>query len=158
MAPMIAVRLACTYGPPDDQVTRRVDLQIDGSRGVAHEDGVATPFETERLWPTVRELLPPVEHLRADPPARRTPRPEREPGPGGAGRCTAMGALAVVTAPDGLATEDPEVAVRTWFATAEDLWEATPTGVLPANPGDLADRLVWDVTGALEALLREAAS
>lgn len=158
MAPMIAVRLVTTYGPADDQTTRRVDLQISGSRGVAHEDGVATPFETERLWPTVRDLLPPIEHLRADPPARRTAPPAREPGPGWAGRTRAMVALAVVSAPDGLETESPEVAVRTWFATDDDLWEATPNGVVAAVPGDLADRLVWDVTGALEALVRQVAS
>lgn len=155
---MIAVRLVTTYGSAAYQTTRRVDLEINGSRGVAHEGGVATPFETERLWPTVRELLPPIDHLRADPPTRRTTTPQREPGPGWAGRTRAMVALAVVTAADGLATESPEVGVRTWFATDEDLWEATPNGVVAAVPGDLAERLVWDVTGALEALVREAAS
>jgi hypothetical protein len=31
-----------------------------------------TPFDTERLWPTVRELLPPLDQLRADPAGRLT--------------------------------------------------------------------------------------
>lgn len=161
--PTIAVRLVSTYDPADAQATRRVDLQITGSSGVVHENGRATPFDTALIWPTVRDLLPPVGPLLADPTGRRGTAPDRTPGPGWAEQCRAMVALAVVAAPEGLDTESPQTVVRTWFATDDELWSATPlpsggTDLRLATPGDLAELLVWDVTGALEALLRESVS
>lgn len=158
-APSIALRLVTTYG----DATRRVDLQVSGSRGVVVEGGRETPFEPARLWPVVRDLLPPLDHLRADPTGRRSPTPTRRPGPGWVEECRAMVALATVVAADGLETESPEVVLRTWFATDGELWSATPrpdgsTEVRLARPGDLAELLVWDVTGALEALVQRLAS
>lgn len=138
--PSVALRIVTTY----DDVTRRVDVEITGSRGVLHEDGRVTPFETARLWPTVRELLPPLDQLRADPPAHRSAVPDRAPGPDWVEECRAM--VAIATGP----------VVRTWFATDDELWSAEPGAVRLARPGDLADLLVWDVTGALEALLGQA--
>src|SRR4051812_38193692 len=126
MAPTIAVRLVSTYDPAGDQATRRVDLEITGSRAVVHEDGRATPFDTERIWPTVRDLLPPLDQLLADPTGRRAAPPDRTPGPGWAERCRAMVALAVVAVPDGPDAESGPTVVRTWFATDDELWSATP--------------------------------
>src|SRR6478735_9123184 len=97
--PSVALRIVTTY----DDVTRRVDVQITGSRGVLLEDGQETPFETAQLWPTVRALLPPLDQLRADPPAHRSDVPDRAPGPGWAEECRAMVAIAT------------ETVVRTWF-------------------------------------------
>jgi hypothetical protein len=153
--PTIAVRVVTTY----DDATRRVDLQITGTRGVVVESGRHTPFDTERLWPTVRELLPPLDQLRADPAGRLTPVESRRPGPGWVEECRAMVAIATVAGPDGLETESPQVALRTWFATDDELWSATPrpdgsTDVRLATPGDVAELLVWDVTGALDVLVR----
>lgn len=153
--PTIAVRVVTTY----DDITRRVDLQITGTRGVAVEGGRHTPFDTEKLWPTVRELLPPLDQLRADPNGRLTSVEPRRPGPGWAEECRAMVAIATVAAPEGLETESPQVALRTWFATDDELWSATPqpdgtTDVRLATPGDVAELLVWDVTGALDLLVR----
>ena len=144
--PSVELRIVTTY----DDRTHRVDVRITGSRGVLLEDGQETPFETARLWPTVRALLPPLDQLRADPPSTREPAPDRAPGPNWVAECRAMVAIAT-------GTETNQV-VRTWFATAEELWSAEPGAVRSARPGDLADLLIWDVTGALEALVRQAAS
>lgn len=137
--PTIAIRLVSTY----DDHTRRVDLQITGSSGVVHEDGRATPFDTALIWPTVRDLLPPLDPLVADPTGRRQQLPDRDPGPDWTERCRAMVAIATVT--------ESGPVVRTWFATDDELWSAPP--LRPATPGDLAELLIWDVTGALETLL-----
>lgn len=153
--PTIAIRVVSTY----DDTTRRVDLQLTGTRGVVVENGRSTPFEVDRLWPTVRELLPPLEHLRADPTGRRTAVEPVRPGPRWAEECRAMVALAVVAGPDGFETESPQVTLRTWFATDDELWAAAPvaggaTDVHLATPGDVAELLIWDVTGAFELLVR----
>jgi hypothetical protein len=152
--PALAIRLVTTYA----DTTRRVDLQVSGGRGQAVEAGRATPFETADLWPTVRDLLPPVEPLRAAPSGlRHRVLDPRAPGPGWAEQCRAMVSLATVIG--AAADADPtSVVVRTWFATDDELWSATPlpdgtTDVRLATPGDLAELLVWDVTGALEALV-----
>jgi hypothetical protein len=151
--PQIGIRLVVAH----DDTTRRVDLQLVGSRGVAVEDGLATTFEAERLWPTVRNVLPEIEHLRADPHGLPSPDPERAPGEGWDQQCRAMVSVAVASLPGG------EVALRTWFATDTELWSATPlpdghTDLRLAAPGAVADLLIWDVTGALEVLVAEVAS
>lgn len=141
--PSVELRLVTTY----DDVTRRVDIRITGSRSVLlDEAGQSTEFPTVELWPTVRELLPPLDQLRADPPSHRAAAPDRVPGPGWAEECRAMVAIATGTV------------VRTWFATDDELWSAEPGAVRLARSGDLADLLVWDVTGALEALVGQAVS
>ena len=155
--PQLGIRLVSAYG----EQTRRVDFQLVGSRGVAVEDGMATTFEAGRLWPTVREVLPDLEHLRADPAGRPSPDPERVPGEGWDAQCRAMVSLAVVALPAGEDATPPEVVIRTWFATDDELWSATPlpdgrTDIRLAAPGAVADLLIWDVTGALEALVAEA--
>jgi hypothetical protein len=156
--PQLGIRLVTAY----DDRTRRVDLQLLGSRGVAVEDGLATTFEAGRLWPTVRAVLPPLDQLTADPAGLPSPDPDRLPEPGWDQRCRAMVSLAVVALAAG--TTEPEVVVRTWFATDDgELWSATPlpdgsTDIRLAAPGAVADLLIWDVTGALEALVAEAAS
>lgn len=146
--PAVALRLVTTY----DDRTRRVDIALGGAESVAVEDGVATTFPTERLWPVVRELLPPVQQLTADP--RGRPAPERrDPGPGFAEDCRAFVALATVV--------DERVSVRTWLATDDELWSVEAradgtTDLRPAAEGAVADLLVWDVTAALEVLVADA--
>ncbi len=158
--PMVGIRLVSAY----DEQTRRVDLQLIGTRGVAVEDGLATTFEAARLWPTVRDLLPPLDQLRADPAGHPAIEPARVPGPGWDEQCRAMVSLAIVAAPGGADAAEPGVAVRTWFATEDGgLWSATPmpdgsTDIRLAPAGALADLLIWDVTGALEALVAGVAS
>src|SRR5262245_14165993 len=120
MAPTVVLRIVTSY----DDVRRRVDVEITGSRAVLHEDGRATPFETERLWPVVRELMPPLDQLRADPPRHRSPAPAVAPGEDWANRCRALVVIAV--APRGLENESPEPVLRTWFATDDEIWAATP--------------------------------
>lgn len=142
--PALLLRIVSTYA----DASRRVDVEITGGHGVVHEDGRATPFETERLWPTVRELLPPLDQLRADPSPHLASPPDRLPGPGWAEDCRAMVAIATVT--------EAGTVVRTWFATDDDLWAASPGVVRAARPGELAELLVWDVTGALETLVGQA--
>ncbi len=163
---MVGIRLVTAQG----ETTRRIDLQLVGSRGLAVEDGLATTFEAVRLWPTIRDLLPPLDQLIADPAGRRPPEPAQVPGPGWDRQCRAMVSLAVVATGGGEAAEQASdtasvpVVVRTWFATEEGgLWSATPlpdgsTDIRRASEGALADLLIWDVTGALEALVARAAS
>jgi hypothetical protein len=143
--PAIAVRLVTTVG----ETTRRVDVAIAGEESVAVEDGATTVFPTARLWPVVRELLPPLPHVQADPAGRVLPEP-REPGPDFVEQCRAFVAVTTVV--------DESVTVRSWLATDDELWSVTPqpdgsTVVRPAADGAIADLLVWDVTAALEALL-----
>lgn len=146
--PPVAIRVVTTF----EDRTRRIDLALGGEQSVAIEDGVATAFPTVRLWPVVRDLLPPVGHLRADP-RGRPPLEPRLPGPGFVEDCRAFVALTVVT-------DDPAdvPSVRSWLATDDELWAVTPlpdgtNHVVPAPPGALADLLVWDVTAALESLM-----
>lgn len=147
-APTVALRLVTTY----DDTTRRIDIALAGPESVAVEDGVSTTFPTERLWPVVRGLLPPVPQLTADPEGRPATE-HRDPGPGFADDCRAFVALATVV--------DDRVTVRTWLATDDELWSVTPrtdgtTDVRPAPDGAVADLLVWDVTAALEVLVAQA--
>jgi hypothetical protein len=158
---MVGIRLVTAHG----ETTRRIDLQLTGSRGLAVEDGLATTFEAGRLWPTIRDLLPPMEQLTADPAGRPAPEPAQLPGPGWDRQCRAMVSLAVVTTSGGEGDEGRgPVVVRTWFASEDGgLWSATPlpdgsTDIRRAAEGALADLLIWDVTGALEALVARAAS
>ncbi len=168
--PAVGIRLVAAHG----ETTRRVDLQLVGTRGLAVEDGLATPFEAARLWPTVRGLLPPLDQLVAEPAGHPAVEPARRPGTGWDEQCRAMVSLAVVADPGATDTGDtgaagaadaaPSVVVRTWFATEDGgLWSATPlpdgsTDIRLAPEGALADLLIWDVTGALEALVARAAS
>lgn len=146
--PAVALRLVTTY----DDRTRRVDIALAGRESVVVEDGETTSFPTERLWPVVRELLPPMHQLTADPEGRPAT-DNRDPGPDFAEDCRAFVALATVV--------DEQVSVRTWLATDEELWSVTPqadgtTDISPAPDGAVADLLVWDVTAALEVLVAEA--
>ncbi|MCW2791284.1 MAG: hypothetical protein JWO76_382 [Nocardioides sp.] len=149
--PRVALRLVTTY----DDTTRRIDLQLRGSQGVVVENGVATPFPTDRLWPVVRELLPPLDLLRTAP----TGRPldgGQAPGPGFVEDCRAMAVLATVVGDD---ERDEHVAVRTWLTTDDELWRVTPhadgtSDVRSAPAGSVAELLIWDVTAAMEALVR----
>lgn len=146
--PAVALRLVTTY----DDRTRRVDIALAGQESVKVEDGEATRFPTERLWPVVRELLPPMHQLQADPEGRPAT-DDRDPGPGFADDCRAFVALATVV--------EEKVSVRTWLATDEELWSVTPqsdgtTAISPAPDGAVADLLVWDVTAALEELVSQA--
>jgi hypothetical protein len=159
---MVGIRLVSAHG----DTTRRIDLQLVGSRGLAVEDGLATTFEAAQLWPTVRALLPPLDQLTADPAGRRTTGPAQVPGPGWDRQCRAMVSLAVVATAGDEAAEQVRhpVVVRTWFATEDGgLWSATPlpdgsTDIRRAPEGALADLLIWDVTGAFEALVSGLAS
>lgn len=154
--PQVGIRLVTTY----DDTTRRIDLGLRGSQGVLVQDGVATPFPVERLWPTVRDLLPPLDQLRADPPQQRT-KPGGPPGDTFVDDCRAAVVLATVVGDD---TTSEQVAIRTWFATEDALFSATPhpggNDVREAVAGSLAELLIWDVTAAMETLVRvlEAAS
>lgn len=146
--PAVALRLVTTY----DDTTRRVDIALSGRESVAVEDGRSRTFPTERLWPVVRELLPPIDHLQADPEGKPSTE-DREPGPTFVDDCRAFVALATVI--------DKRVSVRTWLATDEELWAVTPqpdgsSDISPAPDGAVADLLVWDVTSALETLVRRA--
>ena len=149
--PTVALRVAVTNAAH----TRRVDIELAGSQSVAVEDGVATTFPTDLLWPTVRELLPLLAHLRADP--RGAPAPEpREPGPGFVEACVASVVIATVV---GEGERLGSVVVRSWLATDDELWsvEQHPDGTATLRPhpdGAVADLLVWDVTGAMETLVR----
>ncbi|WP_134767861.1 hypothetical protein [Nocardioides sp. 1609] len=143
--PAVALRLVTTYADR----TRRVDIALAAEESVAIEDGEATTFPTERLWPVVRSMLPPIDRLTADPEGRPATGSHR-PGPTFADDCRAFVALATVV--------DEGVSVRTWLATDDDLWSVTPqpdgsNDISPAPDGAVADLLVWDVTAALETLV-----
>lgn len=142
--PAVGLRLVVKH----DDSTRRVDVALSGTQAVLVEDGVETPFETSQLWPVLRDLLPAFDHLRANPRGRPVP-PTREAPAGFAESCRAFVSIATVT------TADDDVAVRSWLATDDELWAIGPdgAGVRPAAEGELADLLVWDVTGAFETLL-----
>ena len=149
--PTVALRVVVTY----DGSTRRVDLELGGAQSVAVEDGTVTPFPTEQLWPTVRELLPPLDHLRADPHGA-TATDDRRPGPTFVEDCVASVVIATVV---GEGDRIGSVAVRSWLATETELWSVTQHGdgsttVTVAPEGALADLVIWDVTGALETLVR----
>lgn len=149
--PTVALRVVVTY----DGSTRRVDLELGGAQSVAVEDGTVTPFPTEQLWPTVRELLPPLDHLRADP-RGATATDDRRPGPTFVEDCVASVVIATVV---GEGDRIGSVAVRSWLATETELWSVTQHGdgsttVTVAPEGALADLVIWDVTGALETLVR----
>lgn len=149
--PTVALRVVVTY----DGSTRRVDLELGGVESVMVEDGIAAPFPTEQLWPTIRELLPPLDHLRADPRGATT-HEERGPGPTFAADCVASVVIATVV---GEGEQVGSVAVRSWLATPTELWSVTQHGdgtttVAAAPDGAVADLVIWDVTGALETLVR----
>jgi hypothetical protein len=152
--PLIAVRVAVTVG----EKTERVDIEIAGSRAVAREGETSTTFETRNLWPAVRDLLPKVGGLRADPHGTPQRDDAPRPGPTWVDDCRAVVNVATVAAPYGTASEEARTVVRTWFATRDQLWSATPrpdgtTDVRLAPEGSLADLLLWDVTGAMDALV-----
>ncbi len=155
-APLLAVRLVTTY----DDATRRLDLGVGPRESVLVDAddprGPTTTFATERLWSVVRDLLPPLDLLRATPAGTAWPPPTEPP----ATFATDARAFVAVTTVTG-----DQVVLRSWFATDDTLWSlevepATPPGsvtrLLPAAPGALADLFVWDVTAALERLAREA--
>lgn len=149
--PTVALRVVVTY----DDTTRRVDLELGGAESVAVEDGTVTTFPTEQLWPTIRELMPPLDHLRADP-RGATMAEERHPGPTFVDDCVASVVIATVV---GEGDQIGSVAVRSWLATATELWSVTQHGdgtttVTAAPDGAVADLVIWDVTGALETLVR----
>jgi hypothetical protein len=140
---LVALRVVVTT----DAGTRRAEVQLRGTRAVLVEDDAATPFETERLWPVVRDLLPDLDHVRADP--RGAVAPRRQPGPTFVEDCVAS--VVVETSAAGEPT-----AVRSWLATGAELWEDTGSGVRGAAPGAIGDALIWDVTGAFERLVKAA--
>lgn len=155
--PRVALRLVTTH----DDRTRRIDVVVQGQTSALLEGGEQTLFSTERLWPVLREQLPPLDVLRAAPRGQLLREP-RVPGAGFVEACRAHVSLATLVAtgpePDA-ASEVAEVALRSWLATDDELWSvvATPDGgtqVLAAPPGALADHLVWDVTAAMETLVR----
>ena len=157
---MVGIRLVTAHG----ETTRRIDLQLVGSRGLAVEDGLATTFEAARLWPTVRDLLPPLDQLTADPAGRRTTEPAQVPGPGWDRQCRAMVSLAVVAPGGGGRGEQDRrrrphlVRHRGRRAVVGHALLDGSTDIRRAPEGALADLLIWDVTGALEALVARAAS
>ncbi|WP_134741075.1 hypothetical protein [Nocardioides sp. 503] len=149
--PTVALRVAVTHA----ETTRRVDIELAGAQSVAVEDGVSTSFPTDQLWPTIRELLPPVGPLREDPQGRPAPEP-REPGPGFVQACEASVVIATVV---GEGDRLGSVVVRSWLTTADELWSVEQHGdgsttIRPQAPGAVADLVIWDVTGAMEALVR----
>ncbi|WP_193611094.1 hypothetical protein [Nocardioides lijunqiniae] len=149
--PTVALRVAVTHG----DTTRRVDIELAGTQSVAVEDGVSTTFPTDRLWPTIRDLLPPVGHLQDEPQGRPAPEP-RQPGPGFVEACEASVVIATVV---GEGDRLGSVVVRSWLATADELWSVEQHGdgsttLRPQAPGAVADLVIWDVTGAMEALVR----
>ena len=152
-APLVALRVVVVHAG----TTHRTDLQLAGSRGTLLSEGVASTFESAELWDVVRGLLPPLDVLRAEPAGRRAPDEPRRPGPGWAEECRAMVTIATAAAPEGLDTEDPDVVVRTWFATDDALWSADGEDVREQPLGSVGDLLIWDVTGAMEALVRRSA-
>lgn len=146
----IAVRLAVT----EDDTTTHADLLLTGSRGQVRSGGRTTYFPSSSLWQVVRELLPDRAHLRADP-MRSRARDEVA--------ATAQDAdVAVVVATSAHLADGAEtpVVLRTWAADDEQLYVVEPGFVRTASAGALADLLVWDVAGAMEAQVRslEAAS
>lgn len=154
-AARVALRLATTYAG----TTRHTDLELRGGRGVVVEEGgAATPFAVERLWPVVHDLLPPEPRLRSQPPTRRARAVDDVAPP--ATFADDVRAMAVVaTLVDDGGPTSGVVAVRTWLATPDRLWSVTPrpdgtSSVRAAADGELAELLVWDVTAALEALVR----
>lgn len=143
--PAVALRLVTTY----DDKTRRVDIALSGTESVAVEGGETTIFPTEKLWPMVRDLLPPLDQLRGAPQGRPAT-DARQPGPTFVDDCRAFVALATVV--------DEQVSVRQWLATADELWQVRPhddgsSDISLAPEGAVADLLVWDVTAALEVLV-----
>lgn len=145
----IQIRVAVTA----DGRTRRADLALAGSRGTMTVDGATTEFPARAVWRTVRELLPDLTPLTAD------PAPER----------VVLGALpddlatevrAMVVIGTGIPGDDGSGVVRTWMATDDALYAVEPGVVREFGPGAVAQTLVWDVTGAMEHLVRvlEAAS
>ena len=159
---MVGIRLVTAHG----ETTRRIDLQLVGSRGLAVEDGLVTTFEAGRLWQTIRDLLPPLDQLTADPAGRRPPEPAQVPGPGWDRQCRAMVSLAVVATGGG--EEADRTAARSSSAPGSPPRTAAcgrprpcptarPTsGARPKAPWPTCS--IWDVTGALEALVARAAS
>ena len=152
--PRVALRLVTTHADR----TRRVDVVVQGQTSALLEGGEQTLFSTERLWPVLREQLPPLDVLRAAPRGKLVREP-RVPGPGFVEACRAHVSLATLVAGGPEPEAAGEVALRSWLATDDDLWSvvATPDGgtqVLAAAPGALADHLVWDVSAAMEALVR----
>lgn len=149
--PGVALRVVTTY----DGTTRRFDIELRGATSVVVEDGEQTLFSTERVWPVLRDHLPPLDLLRAHPAARPNPEPAT-PGPTFVEDCRAHVSIATLVTGRGGGTE---LAVRTWLVTDDALWSVTPradgTNRVQTEPeGALADLLVWDVTGAMETLVR----
>ncbi|CAN5645579.1 hypothetical protein BH11ACT8_BH11ACT8_36130 [soil metagenome] len=149
--PTVALRVVTTY----DDHTRRVDIALTGSESVLVEEAApgrgVTRFPTEQLWPVVRDLLPPLRQLTSAPRGRPATDPRR-PGPTFVQDCRAFVALATVV--------DDQVSVRTWLATDDDLWSVQSqddgsSDISLAPDGAVADLLVWDVTSALEHLVRQ---
>lgn len=150
--PHVLVRLAVTTG---DRTTR-TDLVLRGSQGSLRTDGApARAFPVARLWPVVRDLLPGLPHLVADPAI--TPAADRRPVAAAdpdAYRHVVTVVVGTAGAPGGEA-----VGVRTWWATADALHALTPspdgtTALVAERPGALAATLQWDIAGALDHLAR----
>lgn len=149
---VVVVRVVTTY---DEDRTTRTDLVLAGNGGVADTDGVLSTFSVGDLWPTLREALPDVGGLRADP--RPTPASELTRGGAELDRtCRAVVATTVAARIPG--RPDTELAVRTWLVTGdadEAVYLLIPgEGLQGHRPGGVAEHLIWDVTGALEELLR----
>ncbi|MDT0203654.1 hypothetical protein [Nocardioides sp. AE5] len=141
--PRIVLQISVTEG----EATRRAGIVLTGSRGILEADGETAGFASRDLWRVVRDLLPDVSHLRHDPAPVAGHRPEPPEAEGFAEDCRAV--VAIVTG-----IEDEEaVALRTWLATATEVYAVEPGGPVTAAPGAVASGLVWDVTGAMERLV-----
>ncbi|MDF9715787.1 hypothetical protein INN71_10870 [Nocardioides sp. ChNu-153] len=177
-APHVALRVAVTTGT----TTVRSDLVLLGSRGalrtpVAPTAAAGAPagapgprtttFPTAALWPTVRNLLPDLAHVVADPAISR-PEDRTEPPADLATTAlhvvtTSVGAhvptAPAVPGPPGATPPPDSLAVRTWLVTATGLYGVGegPLGttiVTGERAGALAATLQWDVAGALDHLVR----
>jgi len=149
--PHLVIRVTGTY---DGQATS-ADITVSGSHGVVVTgDRISTEFHARRLWPVVRDLLPPMTVLRANPAPTRAR--ERTLPDDLADRCRAFVAI-TVTSRRSASTDHAPTVLRTWLATERELYAGVPSeGTLKAaTPGALAETLIWDVAGAMEHLTRE---
>ncbi len=147
-APHLLIRLVSTH----NDTTTRSDLTLTGSYGTVLTSGrPPQDFHARRLWAVVKDLLPPVALLRAAP--APTYAADRHAPPADLARaCRAGVAVAVILGGLGEGEEAP-LSLRTWLATATELYAAPAGGtVLSAAPGALAEELIWDVAGAMEHL------
>lgn len=156
----VSVRIVTT----DDRGTRRTDLTLRGARGIATGDGGGFDFDAADTWTVVRRLLPRLAALRAAPAPTRITGPTSEAelegltdrARGFVALVVAVGDEADDTEDDGTVEEkaDPVISVRSWLATDDACYAVPQDGSTPIRMahGALAEHLMWDLTGALQAL------